>query len=119
MPGRTKVSPRSLDAIVLIAKNYKKQVSFYRDTLGLEVVAEYGDAIFFSIGKQKLAIFAKTHHPEAVQRLDGARHGISHLEFGIKKQDVDAIFKRLTDAGAAAYDDNFEDADGNLFHFNW
>ncbi|HLD41921.1 MAG TPA: glyoxalase/bleomycin resistance/dioxygenase family protein, partial [archaeon] len=78
----------------------------------------YGDVVFFKIGKQKLALFAKSHHKEGTKRLEGASKGISHLEFHISKKDLPVIGKKLKEKGFHAYTDNFEDADGNLFHFN-
>lgn len=109
---------RGLDAVVLIARDFERQVAFYRDVLGLELEWSAHDAAFFRCGDQKLAVFAKSHHPQAVPRLDGARHGLSHLEFAVAGEDHAALVARLEAAGFHAYGDNFEDADGNLFHFN-
>jgi catechol 2,3-dioxygenase-like lactoylglutathione lyase family enzyme len=109
---------RGLDAVVLIARDFDRQVAFYRDVLGLEVAWAGHDAAFFRCGGQTLAVFAKSHHPQAVPRLDGARHGLSHLEFAVAAEDHDALSARLEAAGFRAYGDNFEDPDGNLFHFN-
>lgn len=109
---------RGLDAVVLIARDFERQVAFYRDVLGLELEWSAHDAAFFRCGGQKLAVFAKSHHPQAVPRLDGARHGLSHLEFAVDARDHPALAARLDAAGVRAYGDNFEDPDGNLFHFN-
>ncbi len=109
---------KSLDAIVLIVKDLDAQKRFYGETLGLPISGDYGDAIFFDIGKQKLALFAHSHHREGTERLEGARKGSSHLEFGIAKKDLAAMRERLRAAGHHAYAENFCDADGNLFHFN-
>ncbi len=107
-----------LDAVVIIVKDLAAQRHFYRDVLGLPLVGDYGDALFFDCGDQKLALFAHSHHPEGTKRLEGAGKGISHLEFRIAPGDQDRLRQRLTDAGFHAYRDNFCDADGNLFHFN-
>ena len=107
-----------LDAVVLIVKDLGAQRHFYRDVLGLSPAGEYGDALFFDCGEQKLALFARSHHPEGTRRLEGADKGISHLEFRIAAGDQDRLVRRLTDAGFHAYGGNFCDADGNLFHFN-
>lgn len=107
-----------LDAIVLIAKDLERQRRFYRDVLGLSVDSDYGDAVFFECGQQKLALFSGTHHAEGTERLEGASKGISHLEFRISRADYEALCERLTREGFHAYRDNFDDADGNLFHFN-
>ncbi|GGA44123.1 hypothetical protein GCM10007416_16590 [Kroppenstedtia guangzhouensis] len=67
--------------------------------------------------EQKIALFAQGHHREGTQRLEGAAKGISHLEFTIDPQDAQAWDRRLKQAGFHAYRSNYEDADGNLFHF--
>ena len=61
--GAASTRPAGLDAVVLIARDFKGQVAFYRDVLGLEPVSQSADAAFFRCGGQKLAIFAKSHHP--------------------------------------------------------
>lgn len=107
-----------LDAVVLIVKDLGAQRHFYGEVLGLPLKGDYGDALFFGCGNQTLALFALSHHPEGTKRLEGATKGISHLEFRVHEQDYAAIRQRLTDLGYEAYRENFQDADGNLFHFN-
>lgn len=106
-----------LEAVVLIVEDLEAQTRFYRDLLGLEIVGDYGDAVFFGCGAQKLALFAMSHHPEGTRRLKGASKGLSHLEFRIRPEDYEPVKERLTEAGCLVRADNFEDADGNLFHF--
>lgn len=108
---------QGLHAVVLIVKDLEAQKRFYRDVMGLEVEGDYGDAVFFRVGEQKIALFAQGHHREGTQRLEGAAKGISHLEFSIDPQDEPAWDRRLKQAGSHAYRGNYEDADGNLFHF--
>ena len=109
---------QGLDAIILIVKDLEKQKDFYQNVLGLELESDYGDAIFFKLGNQKIALFDKDHHPEGTKSLEGAKKGISHMEFKIKEKDLEKIESKLKEAGFHAYKDNFKDADGNLFHFN-
>ena len=111
-------SIQSLDAVVLIAKDFERQCEFYGNTLGLVAKASYRDAAFFGAGNQAVAIFAKSHHPEGTKRLQGAAYGLSHFEFGLRRSDQSAMFEHLNSLGAHAYGENFQDADGNLFHFN-
>jgi catechol-2,3-dioxygenase len=106
-----------LDAVVLIVKDLEAQKRFYHEVLGLDIQGDYGDAVFFSCGAQKLALFARSHHAEGTARLEGAAKGLSHLEFRISAAGEDALRQRLTAAGFHAYGENFCDADGNLFHF--
>jgi len=109
---------RGLDAVVLIVKNLEQQKRFYQEVLGLELDGDYGDAVFFRCGDQKLALFAASHHPESTRSLEGAKKGISHLEFRVSKKDGRELDRRLRKSGFHAYRDNYRDADGNLFHFN-
>lgn len=107
-----------LDAIILIVKDLGAQRRFYHEILGLEIEQDCEDAVFFRIGHQKLALFSKEHHPEATRRLNGADKGLSHLEFRVHKARLKALRERLRTAGSEVASGIFEDADGNLFHFN-
>ena len=109
---------KGLDAVVLIVKDLDKQKKFYSEVLGLPIEADYGDAVFFKCGLQNIALFAKSHHKEGTESLEGASKGISHLEFKVSKKDLEKFEKKLKEKGFHAYRDNFQDADGNLFHFN-
>ncbi len=106
-----------LHALILIVKDLKRQKAFYRDVLGLKVEADYGDAVFFECGDQKIALFDRDHHPEGTESLEGAPKGISHMEFRIPKSNRREFDARLREAGFHAYRDCYRDADGNLFHF--
>ena len=106
-----------LNAVVLIADDFVGQVAFYRDMMGFKVICSYTDAVFFEVGSQKLAVFARGHHPEGDHALRGASHGLSHLEFNIPASALAEMESRLRKAGAHAYRDNYQDADGNIFHF--
>ena len=109
---------RGIDAVVLIVKDLEAQKRFYLDVLGLPLDADYGDAVFFTCGAQKIALFARGHHAEGDKRLEGAPKGISHLELRVDPASATALDKTLRAAGFHAYRDNYCDADGNLFHFN-
>jgi len=106
-----------LEAIILIVKDLPAQRRFYHEILGLEIEMDCEDAVFFKLGRQKLALFSKRHHPEATKRLNGAEKGLSHLEFRARKAHLKALRERLRTAGAEVASGIFEDADGNLFHF--
>lgn len=112
-----KPSITGLNGVILISSNYAEQVAFYRDIMGFKVTASASDATFFQCGNQVFAIFAKGHHPEGDASLDGANHGISHLEFCLDARDIEAMTEKLRKSNAHAYRDVFHDADGNLFHF--
>lgn len=115
---QTVMKINSFDGVTIIVKDYEAQKKFYRDLLGLPVESEYSDAIFFKIGDKKLSLFAKGHHKEGDDSLEGATKGISHFEFGVSSETSKLFTEKLTKAGFHAYRDVFKDADGNLFHFN-
>ncbi len=108
----------SFDGITIIVKDLAAQKRFYNEVLGLEIESEYSDAVFFKIGDRKLGLFAKGHHKEGDESLEGAAKGISHFEFGISAETAKKFDEKLKKAGFHAYRDNYRDADGNLFHFN-
>lgn len=107
-----------IDAVILLTSQFDRQLKFYRDILAMKSMAEYSDAAFLQAGAQTVGLFGLSHHPEAAQRLRGASHGLSHLEFAIGGRNFERVRHRLDDVGARAYRDNFQDEDGNLFHFN-
>ena len=45
---------QGLDALILIVKDLDKQKDFYKNILGLEIEADYGGAVFFKLGNQKI-----------------------------------------------------------------
>lgn len=117
-PNEPTITPiGGLGAVILITPDIDAQRRFYADVLGLEVAGDYGDAVFFRLGDQTLAIFGPSHHPEGTRRLDGAAKGISHLEFMIPSDAEAEWDQRLRETGHHAYGNNYEDADRNLFHF--
>jgi catechol 2,3-dioxygenase-like lactoylglutathione lyase family enzyme len=116
--GENKMKINSFDGVTIIVKDFEAQKKFYRDVLGLEVESEYPDAIFFKIGDKKLGLFARGHHKEGDESLEGASKGISHFEFGVTGDAARLLSEKLKKQGFHAYRDVFKDADGNLFHFN-
>lgn len=111
------ITQPELAGVVLVTSELAAQRAFYRDVLGLPLRADYGSAAFFEAGATRLALFARGHHPEADERLRDASKGIGHLEFAIAEAAYPELRDQLTEAGHRAYRENFQDADGNLFHF--
>ena len=108
----------SFDGIILIVKDIKKQKDFYEKILGLPLESDYGTAVFFKLGNKKIGLFSQEHHLEGLKSLEGAKKGISHVEFGVTSKDFKKISKLLTEKGFHAYGDTYKDADGNLFYIN-
>lgn len=72
---------------------------------------------FSPVGSRKSRCLPPATIPRAQNALKGAAKGISHLEFRIKRADKAYWDEKLRAAGYHAYGDNYEDEDGNLFHF--
>ena len=109
--------PTGLAAVVLIVPDLDAARDFYHDVLGLEVEDDYGDAVFLRCGDQKLALFALEHHSEGTERLGGADHGVSHLEFAVPPAQRSALEARLKAAGTPIAGGCYQDPAGFLFHF--
>lgn len=108
----------SLQGVVIVADHYREQVRYYRDLLGLDQVADWGDATRLSAANGiDLTIFARSHDARSCDRLVPRRHGLSHLEFGASPAEQKAIEDSLTANGSAAHGQNYLDADGQLLHF--
>lgn len=104
-------------AVILITEHFRSQYDFYSRVLGLETVTSGNDYAFFRVGGQTLGIFARGHHTEGDARLGPADHGLSHLEFSVPEERKASLIAKLDAESARAYGENFQDADGNLFHF--
>jgi catechol 2,3-dioxygenase-like lactoylglutathione lyase family enzyme len=103
-----------LAGVVLITDRLAAQRRLFGELLGLPTAWATEDAHVFRVGAASIGFFEPSHHPEAVPRLGGACHGISHLEFTVSPRARSAVERLLTPHSVG--DAMFEDADGNLFH---
>lgn len=108
----------AIQGIVLVAENFAEQVAFFRDQIGLHLASDWGDAVRF-VGSNgvELTIFATSHDQASLDRLAPARHGLSHLEFGVGAAERAHLEEELRRTGRATGRSDFLDTDGQLFHF--
>ena len=90
--------------VALTVRDFDEALAFYRDTLGLEQLADWsgdnGRVILLDAGRATLELFdepqaAHVDGIEAGKRVSGA------VRFAIEVADVDATAERLVAAGAA------------------
>ncbi len=98
--------------VVLLTSDLAGQRKLFGDTFGLQTKWATDDAHVFSFpAGHDIGFFEPSHHPEAVERLSGASHGISHLEFRVGGGfDLSRLEAYRVDR------QTYADADGNLFH---
>ena len=107
-----------------------RALSFYRDLLGFEVTARYGDhAVFLSAGGYHHHIGLNTWHSRGGSPAPANSAGLYHVAFLYPhRKDLAVIFKRLLDAGyplSGASDHGvsqaiyLNDPDGNGVELYW
>ena len=86
------------------ADDLDRAIAFYRDVLGLRLIARYGDLSFFDLDGTRLLLEKR-----------GANHGSSVLYFGVS--DLDNAWRELRDRGVKFIDEPhtiFTDAQGTF-----
>ena len=91
--------------IALTVPDFDQAVAFYRDTLGLEQLADWsgedGRVILLEAGSATLELFDE-RQAESVDRIEAGRRVSGPVRFAISVDDLDATADRLVDAGAEA-----------------
>ena len=91
--------------IALTVPDFDHAVAFYRDTLGLEQLADWsgedGRVILLEAGSATLELFDE-RQAESVDRIEAGRRVSGPVRFAISVDDLDATADRLVDAGAEA-----------------
>jgi catechol 2,3-dioxygenase-like lactoylglutathione lyase family enzyme len=115
-----------LDHFGVEVRDLARAERFYREVLGLAVVARFGDQVLMDCGGQNLALFQVPRAPlTPAERADVIEHplGRGHHAFKVSPEDFLAAPRKLREAGvetAAPIDwgDHdclyFLDLDGNL-----
>jgi catechol 2,3-dioxygenase-like lactoylglutathione lyase family enzyme len=89
--------------VALVAEDYEKVVSFYRDGLGIDPAQlwtnENDRAIIFEMGRGTLEIFDPPH-ADIVDDIEAGKHTGAHLRFALQVPDVDAALERALKWGA-------------------
>jgi methylmalonyl-CoA/ethylmalonyl-CoA epimerase len=91
--------------IALTVPDFDQAVAFYRDTLGLEQLADWsgedGRVILLEAGSATLELFDE-RQAESVDRIEAGRRVSGPVRFAISVDDLDATADRLVAAGAEA-----------------
>ena len=91
--------------IVLTVPDFDRAVAFYRDTLGLEQLADWsgedGRVILLEAGRATIELFDQ-RQAESVDRIEAGRRVSGPVRLALEVDDLDATAQRLIAAGAEA-----------------
>ena len=91
--------------IVLTVPDFDRAVAFYRDTLGLEQLANWsgedGRVILLEAGRATIELFDE-RQAESVDRIEAGRRVSGPVRLALEVDDLDATAQRLVAAGAEA-----------------
>src|SRR5215467_13037499 len=91
--------------VVLTVPDFEEAVTFYRDAVGLEQLADWsgddGRVILLDAGRATLELFDE-RQAESVDRIEAGRRVSGQVRFALEAEDVDATSERLVAAGATA-----------------
>jgi methylmalonyl-CoA/ethylmalonyl-CoA epimerase len=91
--------------VALTVPDFDRAVAFYRDTLGLEQLADWsgedGRVILLDAGRATLELFDE-RQAESVDRIEAGRRVSGPVRLAISVDDVETTADRLVDAGAEA-----------------
>lgn len=90
-----------LDYVVLIVDNLDRSVSFYTDTLGLQLQHRTEKYAQMAAGTTRLSIYTRDAMEDTLgASLEAPSRSAPSFELGFKVADCDAAFAELVDAGA-------------------
>ena len=91
--------------VVLTVPDFDEAVSFYRDSLGLEQIADWsgddGRVILLEVGRATLELFDE-RQAESVDRIEAGRRVSGPVRLALEVDDVDGTAQLLVNAGATA-----------------
>ena len=91
--------------VALTVADFDRAVAFYRDTLGLEQLADWsgedGRVILLDAGHATIELF-DGRQAESVDRIEAGRRVSGPVRFAIEVEDIDGTAQRLVAAGAVA-----------------
>jgi lactoylglutathione lyase len=91
--------------VVLTVPDFDRAVAFYRDTLGLEQVADWssedGRVILLEAGSATIELFDE-RQAESVDRIEAGRRVSGPIRLAIRVDDLETTSSRLVAAGADA-----------------
>jgi lactoylglutathione lyase len=99
------VSSRMEFRVVLTVPDFDEAVAFYRDTLGLEQLADWsgddGRVILLDGGRATIELFDE-HQAESVDRIEAGQRVSGPVRLAVEVTDLDGAVQRLVAAGAEA-----------------
>lgn len=91
--------------VVLTVAEFDEAVAFYRDTVGLEQLADWsgddGRVILLDAGRATLELFDE-RQAESVDRIEAGRRVSGTVRLALEVDDLDGTAQRLVAAGATA-----------------
>ncbi|MFL5943159.1 MAG: VOC family protein [Gaiellaceae bacterium] len=91
--------------VVLTVPDFDEAVAFYRDTLGLEQLADWsgedGHVILLDVGRATLELFDE-RQADSVDRIEAGKRVSGQVRLALEVEDTDATAQRLVAAGAVA-----------------
>lgn len=91
------------DYIIIIVEDIDKMLGFYTDTMGMDLAHHAGQYAQLKTGRTRLGFYTRKAMSETLGRkLSKPDKGAYTFEIGFKVEDVDAVFKSLTDLGVKA-----------------
>ena len=91
--------------VVLTVPDFDEAVAFYRDTLGLEQLADWsgedGRVVLLDVGQTTLELFDE-QQAESVDRLEAGRRVSGQVRLALEVEDTDGAAQRLVAGGAVA-----------------
>lgn len=88
------------DYIIIIVEDIEKMIGFYTGTLGMELAHRAGRYAQLKTGRTRLGFYTRNAMSETLGRkLSKPDKGAYTFEIGFKVDDIDAVFKSLTDRG--------------------
>jgi methylmalonyl-CoA/ethylmalonyl-CoA epimerase len=98
------VAPVNLRVVLTVAE-FDEAVAFYRDTVGLEQLADWsgddGRVILLDAGRATLELFDE-RQAESVDRIEAGRRVSGTVRLALKVDDLDGTAQRLVAAGGTA-----------------
>jgi lactoylglutathione lyase len=91
--------------VVLTVPDFDEAVLFYRDTLGLEQLADWsgndGCVILLDAGRATVELFDE-RQAESVDRIEAGQRVSGPVRLAVEVSDLDGTVERLVEAGAEA-----------------
>ena len=91
--------------VVLTVPDFEEAVTFYRDAVGLEQLADWsgddGRVILLDGGHATLELFDE-RQAESVDRIEAGRRASGQVRLAVEAADLDSASRRLLAAGAKA-----------------